>query len=206
MPNPNGRHGRIRVQPQGKRMKNSAKFSLTIAFLSLASCGGQIEDAETSPTSSPENRDGLDSSEDALLGFLPGFDTTVASCRVSVPGTVFGATCTQASLTCQLVNSIPNYCQTLFFQCCPGGDILSLSSSSATTVYVRWYPRTTINATGYRIYRNGYLIRTVGSTITAISDTGRTASTTYRYQIQVRKSDGTYSALSAPLSITTPPR
>lgn len=56
---------------------------------------------------------------------------------------------------------------------------------------------------GYRLFRDGILIVTTG--VTNYTDRDVVASTTYSYQVQAVDVVGKYSALSAPLTITTQP-
>lgn len=60
-----------------------------------------------------------------------------------------------------------------------------------------------IGVTGYRVFRNGVPIATLGA-VTSYNDTNLSASTTYSYKIEAFDAAGNRSALSSSVSVTTP--
>jgi YD repeat-containing protein len=80
---------------------------------------------------------------------------------------------------------------------------LSGSAPSSGTINLSWNAATdNIAVTGYRIYRGGSHIG--NSATTSYSDTGRTGSTTYSYQVAAHDAANNLSGLSSSINVTTP--
>ena len=74
---------------------------------------------------------------------------------------------------------------------------------SATQINLAWTASTdNVAVTGYRVYRGGALITTLGN-VTTFQNTGLTASTTYAYTVRAIDAAGNASAQSAAASATT---
>jgi len=85
----------------------------------------------------------------------------------------------------------------------PGG--LSASAVSSSQISVSWAASTDdIGVTGYRVYRNGALLLTLGA-VTSLQNTGLSPSTTYSYTVQAVDAAGNASGQSVAASATTPP-
>src|SRR5438874_820423 len=83
----------------------------------------------------------------------------------------------------------------------PSGVAASALTSSSLTL--SWSPATdNVGVTGYRVYRNGTLAASPSATSASI--TGLSAATTYSFTVSAVDAAGNASALSAPLSATTP--
>lgn len=81
---------------------------------------------------------------------------------------------------------------------------LSVSAASATSVALNWAAATdNVGVTGYRIFRNGALVATLGA-VTAWTDTALAAQTAYSYTVSAFDAAGNVSAQSAASSATTP--
>ncbi|HVY07504.1 MAG TPA: LamG-like jellyroll fold domain-containing protein [Burkholderiales bacterium] len=80
---------------------------------------------------------------------------------------------------------------------------VTATAVSATQVNLAWTASTdNVGVTGYRIYRGGTLLATVGAT-TTYQSTGLTASSTYTYTVQAIDAAGNASIASTPASATT---
>jgi chitodextrinase/glucose/arabinose dehydrogenase len=80
---------------------------------------------------------------------------------------------------------------------------LSTTIVSATQITLSWTASTdNVGVTGYQIFRDGVQIATV--TTTVYPDGGRTPGTTYEYTVRATDAAGNLSALSTPISGTTP--
>ncbi|MBI3043077.1 MAG: hypothetical protein HYY78_09655 [Betaproteobacteria bacterium] len=80
---------------------------------------------------------------------------------------------------------------------------LSASGASTSQIDLSWAASTdNVGVTGYRVYRDGALLATLGS-VTTYQDTGLAASTAYSYTVQAIDAAGNASAQSAPASATT---
>src|SRR6266705_1945401 len=80
---------------------------------------------------------------------------------------------------------------------------LAATVVSSSQIDLSWSPATdNVGVTGYRVYRNGTLA--ASPTGTSVSITGLSASTTYSFTVSAVDAAGNASALSAPLSATTP--
>ena len=80
---------------------------------------------------------------------------------------------------------------------------LSGSAPNSATVNLTWTASTdNVAVTGYRVYRGGSQIGT--SATTSYSDTGRTGSTTYSYQVAAYDAATNVSALTTAVNVTTP--
>jgi chitodextrinase len=81
---------------------------------------------------------------------------------------------------------------------------LSGSATSPSQINLGWTPSTdNVAVTGYRVYRNGALLATLGN-VTAYQNTGLSASTTYSYTVQAFDAAGNASAQAPAVIITTP--
>jgi chitodextrinase len=81
---------------------------------------------------------------------------------------------------------------------------LSGSAFSPSQINLGWTASTdNVAVTGYRLYRNGVLLATLGNVITYQS-TGLSASTSYSYTVQAFDGAGNASAQSAAVIVTTP--
>ena len=78
---------------------------------------------------------------------------------------------------------------------------LTATKTTAQEVDLKW--KAVAGAVGYPLYRNGLQIGSVAAPGLAYADTGVAANTKYQYQVAVTTAAGT-SALSAPLTVTTP--
>ncbi|MEW2167122.1 glycoside hydrolase family 6 protein [Streptomyces sp. NPDC007084] len=82
----------------------------------------------------------------------------------------------------------------------PGG--LTVGSTTSSSVALSWTASTDNTAvTGYDIYRDGTKVGS--STTTSYTDSGLSASTTYRYTVRAKDAAGNVSAASAAVSATT---
>src|SRR5437667_21039 len=80
---------------------------------------------------------------------------------------------------------------------------LAASALTATSLTLSWSPATAnVGVTGYRVYPDGTLPPSLAGT--SPSRTGLSASTTYSFIVSAFDAAGNVSALSAPLSVTTP--
>src|SRR3989449_106838 len=80
---------------------------------------------------------------------------------------------------------------------------LAATAVSSSQIDLSWSPATdNVGVTGYRVYRNGTLA--ASPTGTSVSIVGLSASTTYSFTVSAVDAAGNASALSAPLSATTP--
>lgn len=80
---------------------------------------------------------------------------------------------------------------------------LTGSAPNSTIVNLSWSASTdNVGVTGYRVYRNGAQIANSGTT--SYSDSGRTGSTTYSYQVSAYDAASSASALSSAINVTTP--
>jgi chitodextrinase len=80
---------------------------------------------------------------------------------------------------------------------------LTAAAVSSTQINLSWTASTdNVGVTGYRVYRAGTLLATVGA-VTAYQDTGLSASTSYSYTVQAVDAAGNASAQSASVSATT---
>ncbi|MEK6275747.1 MAG: DNRLRE domain-containing protein, partial [Actinomycetota bacterium] len=83
---------------------------------------------------------------------------------------------------------------------------LSATANSSTRIDLAWTGSTdNVGVTGYRIYRDGSLLTTVGATPTSYSDTTVADSTTYTYTVSAIDAMNNESPQSDPASATTPP-
>ena len=81
---------------------------------------------------------------------------------------------------------------------------LSASAASPSQINLSWTASTdNVAVTGYRVYRNGVLLVTLGNS-TAYQNTGLSASTTYSYTVQAFDAAGNASAQSTAAISTTP--
>lgn len=80
---------------------------------------------------------------------------------------------------------------------------LSAVATSPTTVVLSWNANTEPDLAGYKIYRDGVHIETVGK-VTSWTDTTVLPSTTYTYQITAYNTSGQESQRSNPATVTTP--
>ncbi len=81
---------------------------------------------------------------------------------------------------------------------------LSGSASSPSQINLNWNASTDdVGVAGYRVYRNGTLLLTLGN-VTAHQNTGLSASTTYSYTVQAFDAAGNASAQSTAAIVTTP--
>jgi chitodextrinase len=81
---------------------------------------------------------------------------------------------------------------------------LSASAVSASQISLSWTASTdNVAVTGYRVYRGGALLTTLGA-VTTLQNTGLNASTTYSYTVQALDAAGNASGQSAAASATTP--
>jgi chitodextrinase len=81
---------------------------------------------------------------------------------------------------------------------------LSGSASSPSQINLGWTASTdNVAVTGYRVYRNGVLLATLGN-VNAYQNTGVSASTTYSYTVQAFDAAGNASAQSTAVIVTTP--
>lgn len=80
---------------------------------------------------------------------------------------------------------------------------LHTTSVGQTSVILAWSASTdNIGVVGYKLYRGGSLVQTLGN-VTAAIDSGLTASTSYNYQVSAYDLDGNESVLTAVLAVTT---
>src|SRR5438876_8592692 len=80
---------------------------------------------------------------------------------------------------------------------------LAATAVSSSQIDLSWSPATdNVGVTGYRVYRDGTLA--ASPTGTSVSITGLSAGTTYSFTVSAFDAAGNASALSAPLSATTP--
>ena len=77
---------------------------------------------------------------------------------------------------------------------------LSGTAQSSSSIKITWTDAST-NETGFKIYRNGTQITTVGEGITTFTDSGLSANTSYTYQVKATNSVGDSSAIST--TVTT---
>ena len=80
---------------------------------------------------------------------------------------------------------------------------LAASALTSTSLTLSWNASTdNVGVTGYQVYRNGTLVASPGGTSASIS--GLSASTPYSFTVSALDAAGNVSALSAPVSVTTP--
>jgi chitodextrinase len=80
---------------------------------------------------------------------------------------------------------------------------LTATAVSSSQINLSWSASTdNVGVTGYRVYRNGTLLTTLGN-VTSYQNTGLSASTTYSYTVQAIDAAGNASGQSAPDSATT---
>ena len=80
---------------------------------------------------------------------------------------------------------------------------LTAGVPTGTSVGLTWTAATdNIAVTGYDVLRDGVVVGS--STTTSFSDSGLTAGTTYGYAVRAKDAAGNLSALSSPVSVTTP--
>jgi chitodextrinase len=80
---------------------------------------------------------------------------------------------------------------------------LTATAVSSSQISLAWAASTDdIGVTGYRVYRGGVLLTTVGA-VTSLQNTGLSPSTTYSYTVQATDAAGNASAQSAAVSATT---
>jgi chitodextrinase len=80
---------------------------------------------------------------------------------------------------------------------------LTASAVSPSQINLSWTASTdNVGVTGYRVYRNGTLVSTLGN-VTSYQNTGLSGSTTYSYTVQAIDAAGNASGQSAPASATT---
>jgi chitodextrinase len=80
---------------------------------------------------------------------------------------------------------------------------LTATAVSTSRINLSWVAATdNVGVTGYRIFRNGSLLETVGN-VTTYASTGLAASTTYSYAIRALDAAGNVSGLSSSASATT---
>ena len=81
---------------------------------------------------------------------------------------------------------------------------LSASTVSASRINLSWTASTdNLAVTGYRVYRNGVLLTTLGN-VTTYQNTGLSTSTTYSYTVQAIDGAGNASGQSTAVILTTP--
>ena len=81
---------------------------------------------------------------------------------------------------------------------------LTVSAVSPSQINLAWTASTdNVAVTGYRVYRNGVLLATLGN-VGAYQSTGLSASTTYSYTVQALDAAGNASAQSTAAIVTTP--
>ena len=81
---------------------------------------------------------------------------------------------------------------------------LSGSAASPSQINLDWTDSTdNVAVTGYRVFRNGVLLATLGN-VSAYQNTGLSASTTYSYTVRAFDAAGNASAQSAAAIVTTP--
>ena len=81
---------------------------------------------------------------------------------------------------------------------------VSGNAVSPSQINLGWTASTdNVAVTGYRVYRNGVLLATLGN-VTAYQNTGLSASTTYSYSVQAFDAAGNASAQSTVAIVTTP--
>jgi chitodextrinase len=80
---------------------------------------------------------------------------------------------------------------------------VSASAGSSTQINLSWVASTdNVGVTGYRVYRGGALLTTLGA-VTTLQNTGLSASTTYSYTVQAIDAAGNASGQSIAASATT---
>src|SRR4029077_13543274 len=80
---------------------------------------------------------------------------------------------------------------------------LTATAASTSQINLSWTASTdNVGVTGYRVYRAGTLIATVGA-VTAYQNTGLTAATTYSYTVQAIDAAGNASGQSNAAAATT---
>lgn len=80
---------------------------------------------------------------------------------------------------------------------------LTVSTGSATSIGLGWAASSdNVGVTGYKVYRNGTQVATLGA-VTTWTDTAVTAATTYSYAVSAFDAAGNNSAKSATVSATT---
>ena len=81
---------------------------------------------------------------------------------------------------------------------------LTANAASPTQINLSWIASTdNVGVTGYRVYRGGSLIATVGN-VTTYQSTGLSSSNTYAFNVQAIDGAGNTSGLSSSASATTP--
>ncbi len=82
---------------------------------------------------------------------------------------------------------------------------LTANAASATQVNLAWQASTdNVGVTGYTIYRNGAVLKTVSGTTLTYSDATVSPSTTYSYTVDAFDAAGNHSVQSSPANVTTP--
>src|SRR3989441_1281033 len=82
---------------------------------------------------------------------------------------------------------------------------LAASAVTSTSLTLAWTASTdNVGVTGYRVYRDGTQVASPGDTSASIS--GLSAGVPYSFTVSAVDAAGNVSALSAPLSVTTPVR
>jgi chitodextrinase len=137
----------------------------------------------------------VDNDKMARFGFLAGVSFAVLLAVLGLPGCGGGETNLSADPNITGVNTDATPPST------PTG--LSAVAASPSQINLSWNASTdNVGIAGYRVYRNGTLITTLGN-VTTYQNTGLTASTTYSYTVQALDMAGNASAQSAPASATT---
>jgi len=72
---------------------------------------------------------------------------------------------------------------------------LSASALSSTSIKLTWSDKSN-NETGFKIYRNGTYLTTVGKDVTTFTDSGLSPKTSYTYQVKATNSVGDSAAIS----------
>lgn len=80
---------------------------------------------------------------------------------------------------------------------------LAAVATGTTSVDLTWTASPSLDVTGYRVYRDGKVVATVGSDQVAFHDTGLAPATRYEYSVTALDKAGRESAPSTPSSVTT---
>lgn len=87
----------------------------------------------------------------------------------------------------------------------PGGLTATPVTSGSARIDLAWSPSTdNVGVSGYRVYRDGALLATVGGATTSYSDSSGSSGTTYTYTVAAFDAAANVSPLSAPASATMP--
>ena len=134
---------------------------------------------------------------DTAAGSGPNFSKTYNLSNGYYSGTVtatdnLGQTSAACTVPQFLVGTAPGL---------PAPADLTAGTPSATAVSLSW--KAVNGATGYHVYRNGVKLTTTPVTALTYNATGLTAGTTYSFAVSAVGAEGE-SALSAPVSVTTP--